>query len=72
MKTFYIAFSAQVNGKNYAGTLTKTEQENIAFLSAQIPNLTAAHICDSRKKAEEMAEFWNDCFKKNGTSAFTV
>lgn len=70
MKNFYFVFSAMMDGKNYAGTMTKTSQDNLAFLHQQIPNLTAVQICESKRQAEEIADYWNESFKKNGTSLF--
>ena len=67
MKSFYFVFSATLDGKNYAGTINKTSQDNILCLYQQIPNLTAVHICESKEKAEEIADMWNESFKKNGT-----
>lgn len=71
MKNFYFVFSAQLDGKNYAGTMVKTDHDNLAFLHQQIPNLTAVQICETKKRAEEIADFWNRSFKENGTSLFS-
>lgn len=70
MKNFYFVFSAQMDGKNYAGTMTKTSHDNLLCLYQQIPNLTAVQICESKRQSEEIADYWNESFKKNGTSLF--
>jgi hypothetical protein len=28
------------------------------------------HLCASRKEARNLAEYWNNCFRANGTYAF--
>lgn len=71
MKNFYLVFSAQMDGKNYAGTMTKTGSENIMNLSGQIRGMTAANLCSSKKEAEQIAAEWNAAFKRNGTALFT-
>lgn len=71
MKNFYLVFSAQMDGKNYAGTMTKTDSENIMNLSDQILGMTAANLCRSKKEAEQTADEWNAAFKRNGTALFT-
>ena len=69
MKNFYLVFSAQLDGKNYAGTMIKTDSENIMNLSDQIHGMTAANLCSSKKEAEQTAADWNAAFKRNGTAA---
>lgn len=32
-----------------------------------VSNIESVNIADSKKAALELAEFWNDCYKKNGT-----
>lgn len=71
MKNFYLVFSAQLDGKNYAGTMAKTGNENIMNLSGQIPGMTAANLCASKKEAEQIADAWNAAYKRNGTALFT-
>lgn len=71
MKNFYIVFSAQLDGKNYAGTMTKSSGENIMNISGQISGMTSAHLCTSKKEAEQTAAEWNAAYKRNGTALFT-
>ena len=70
MKRFYIVFSAQLDGKNYAGTMVKVAGDNIMDISHQVPGMVAAHICASKKEAEWMADEWNAGYKRNGMSIF--
>lgn len=68
---FYIAFSVCEKGKNWAGTMTVTSSENIRNLSARVSGkMTAAQLCPTKKCALQLADFWNECFKKNGTSIY--
>lgn len=67
MKNFYFAYTSQVNGRNYAGTMRKTDSDNLLALAG---NVTALHICATRKAAEELANYWNECYRINGTSIY--
>lgn len=68
---FFIAFSVCEKGKNWAGTMTVTSSENIRNLSARVSGeMTAAQLCSTKKVALQLADFWNECFKKNGTSIY--
>lgn len=71
MKNFYLVFSAQLDGKNYAGTMTKTGSESIMNLSDQVLGMTSAHLCSSKKEAERIADEWNAAYKRNGTALFS-
>lgn len=57
------------NGKNYShawrfgnGSTLSSQME--AFKGASI------HLCKTKKEARELAEFWNNCYKDNGTYMF--
>lgn len=66
MKNHYIAISVKQDGKNYASVLKVSGTDNLLF-SLQIPGITAANICGTKKEAENIAAFWNECYKKNKT-----
>lgn len=66
-----IAFSAQLDGKYWAGTMTVGSDDNVMNISRRISGMQAANLCATRKAAEELADCWNECFKRNGTSIFT-
>ena len=70
-KHFYITFFAQLNGKYWAGTMTVSSDDNIMNISQKIAGMQAANLCATRKAAEELADYWNECFKRNGTSIYT-
>ena len=66
MKNHYIAISVKQDGKNYASVLKVSGADNLLF-SLQIPGITAANICGTKKEAEKIVDFWNKCYKKNKT-----
>lgn len=66
MKNHYIAISVKQDGKNYASVLKVSGADNLLF-SLQIPGITAANICSTKKEAEKIVDFWNKCYKKNKT-----
>lgn len=70
-KHFYITFFAQLNGKYWAGTMTVSSDDNIMNISQKIAGMQAANLCATKKAAEELADNWNECFKRNGTSIYT-
>ena len=70
-KHFYITFFAQLNGKYWAGTMTVSSDDNIMNISQRIAGMQAANLCATKKAAEELADYWNECFKRNGTSIYT-
>lgn len=66
MKYHYIAISTRTNNKNLASVLRVAESDNLIF-SLQIPGITSANICSTKKEAEKVVEFWNKCSLKNKT-----
>lgn len=82
---FYIAYTAQQdrnraaftertnpdpNPGYYAGVLRVGSNENLCSLLASIGGLKFANIYPTKKKAAEIAQFWNDGYKANGTYFF--
>lgn len=70
MRNLYFAVSATENGKNYAYVLKVDSNSNLLNVFAHDKRMTVANYFPTKKKAEEIADFWNECFKKNGTSFF--
>lgn len=66
MKYHYIAISTRTNNKNLASVLRVSESDNLIF-SLQVPGITSANICSTKKGAENVVEFWNKCYKTNKT-----
>ena len=50
MKNHYIAISVKQDGKNYASVLKVSGADNLLF-SLQIPGITAANICSTKKRS---------------------
>ena len=67
MKNFYLAITEQEDGKNFAFVVRYYNCNNLLSTLLQYRNLKFVHIYDSKKKAEEVVEAWNNDFKANGT-----
>ena len=86
MKSYiYIAYSAEQDNnrttfteqKNneycpgyYADVLRVSSDNNILSVLSSIGGLKSANAFPSKKQAEEVAELWNECYKRNGTYLF--
>lgn len=66
MKYHYIAISTRTNNKNFASVLRVSSSDNLLF-SLQIPGITSANICSTKKEAENVVDFWNKYYKTNKT-----
>lgn len=55
----------------YADVLRVSSDNNILSALGAIGGLKSANAFTSRKQAEEVAEFWNECYKRNGTYLFS-
>lgn len=55
-----------INGKRYAYAERWSHNTSLTGLF-DVSNIESVNIADSKKAALELAEFWNDCYKKNGT-----
>ena len=69
MKKFYIVVQITENNKNYAYVITVSESDNL-LSKLKILNIKSANIFATKKRAYEVAERWNACFKANGTYYF--
>lgn len=70
MKNFYYAVSEHENGKNYAYVIKATASDNLLGLFERHKNLKTANACETKKQAENLANFWNECYKINRTYMF--
>ena len=70
MKKYYYVISETENGKNNAFALTVDDSNNLLSIFKQHKNATIIQPCESKKKAEEFADFWNESYKANGTYLF--
>lgn len=83
MKYFYIAVTVDytgdphyygdgeglAKGKYYSFVERVSHNDNILSRLGHIGGIKYANLCSSKKEAEELTAFWNDCFEKNGTLA---
>ena len=70
MKNFYYALTVSENGKNYSYVLKVSESNNLLAVLKYHKNLTIVHQCETKKKAVELVNFWNESYKANGTYMF--
>ena len=68
-KNTYIVVSIQEDGKNYAYVIKHHNSNNLINVLG-IKGISHANICDTKKEAYRIAEYWNGCYKKNGTYMF--
>ena len=63
--THYV-FVVEKGGKFFAYAKTIPNSNNLlSYLG--LTDLKTVNAADSKKEAKALAEFWNDCYKKNGT-----
>lgn len=82
MKKYYAAASSIVVDRLTAGpeeakeagrvawVLSFSENDNMKAVIERYADLEYLNICPTKKAAEELAAFWNECYKKNGTYAY--
>ena len=61
------AIAIEENGRYFAYPLTVPANNNLASEFNGIKGLKSANYCASRKKATELTDFWNQCYRNNGT-----
>ena len=69
MNNHYIAVTVCEGGKNYAYVVKVREDENL-LSKLEIKNIKTANIFSTKKEAKIIAEYWNKCYKDNGTYMF--
>ena len=69
MKMFYLAVTIGTaeNKDLYSFVTSVSQNSNIVAVLEGLPGLGTANIYTRRKDAEEIAAFWNECYKNNGT-----
>ena len=65
----WIAVNVEEDGKLCAYAIRVRQNENLLSKLA-INNIVSANICGTKKEAREIVNFWNDCYKQNGTYMF--
>lgn len=72
MKNFYIAVAKTNKNRTkfYAYTEKATPSNNL--LNYFSDTTEYANICESKKEADALVDFWNECYKNNGTFAIIL
>ena len=85
MKRFYMAYTAKQDRNErclmerpseeydhgyYSGVISCTSSENLTWVLSTIGGLVSANIFPTKKEAKAVADYWNECFKRNGTYFF--
>ena len=69
-KYFWMAVTEEENGKYFSHAWRFSENDNIKSVLATFKNLAYANVMPTKKRAVEVARYWNECHKKNGTYMF--
>ena len=69
MKYFHFAVTVQENGKYYSYVLKISPADNV-IARLNVPGIIQANACESKKRAEALAEHWNACHRANGRYIF--
>lgn len=64
---FYFACVKEQDGKRYATVERVSDCESVIW---KLAGYESANIMPTKKRAQEVVDFWNDCYKKNGSYAF--
>ncbi len=54
----------------YAFVHSIGQNDNLKSSLDSIGGLQCVQLCQSKKEAVQLADFWNDCYKQNGTYFF--
>lgn len=71
MKNIYIVLNQHENNKNFAFVEVMHTGQNIKPILERYKNADIWHLCETRKQADDLAQFWNRCYKNNGTYLFS-
>ena len=69
MKNFYYVVMEKIDGKNFAYVDKVSDSTNICG-RWEASQFVIVQPCESKKRAEELCEFWNESYKANGTYLF--
>ena len=85
MKNFYLAVTVEQDKNErifteranetperglYAYMIRCTESDNIKAILERVGGIIHAKICPTKKNAAETVNYWNACYKANGTYLF--
>lgn len=66
MSRLYAVITIREDGKHISYVLPFSSADN-AISKLAIKNISSANVYKSRKEAEEVCRYWNECYKNNGT-----
>lgn len=69
MKKIYIVFVREEDGKFHAYPETIRTGQNLNYYIERY-RAKISHICETRTDAEFIANFWNECYKKNNANLY--
>ena len=72
MKQFWFVLTMKApDGKLYAVASPFSTSKNLAWEFDPAHGTVTANICETKKRAQEIAAVWNESFRKNGTYAYS-
>lgn len=72
MKNIYIAVTKTNKNRTRFYAYTQKVTPNNNLLSYFTDATVTAKICESKKEADRVVDFWNGCYKNNGTFAIIL
>ena len=70
-KNYYLAVTvADENNKHYAYALKVSAFDELKSKLDGVNGLSSANICASKTEARELVNYWNACYKANGSYMF--
>lgn len=70
MQNNYLAVSVLEDGKRLAYVLKVNPYENLLAVLSRRPNAEFINICSTRKEATQIANAWNEAYRKNNEYIF--
>ena len=70
MKNFYIAIQQKYNNNKFFAYTIKVNSSDNLLSKLKNSNIICANLCETKKKAEETVDLWNESFIENGTFLF--
>lgn len=67
---FWMAVTVKNEDGLYAFPMRVSEYDNLAWKLECIANLKYANLMPTKKRAIEVTDFYNECYKKTGTYAY--
>lgn len=68
---FWLAVQVEADGGNIAYVMEIGSGENIFSALKRVPNAAFGNLYHTRKRAQEVANYWNECSRKNGNLAYS-